>query len=83
MFSKYIYIIIFSPTTNSKEQEKLVTRTEYVLQDLHRKQVHGSSVPRHCVHQYINSNWRRDRNSVYSKGFNNNIKQPNVMISIV
>ena len=24
-----------------------------------------SSVPRHCVHQYINSNWRRDRNSVY------------------
>ena len=25
-----------------------------------------SSVPRHCVHQYINSNWRRDRNSVYT-----------------
>ena len=29
------------------------------------KQVHVSSVPRHCVHQYINNNWRRDRNSVY------------------
>ena len=24
-----------------------------------------SSVPRHCVHQHINNNWRRDRNSVY------------------
>ena len=27
--------------------------------NLHRKQVHVSSVPRHCVHQYINNNWRR------------------------
>ena len=24
-----------------------------VVQDLHKKQVHVSSVPRHCVHQYI------------------------------
>ena len=34
--------------------------------NLHRKQVHVSSVPRHCVHQYINNNWRRDRNSIYT-----------------
>ena len=36
---------------------------KYAVQNLHRKQVHVSSVPRHCVHQYIKSNWRRDRNS--------------------
>ena len=28
------------------------------VRDLHRKQVHVSSVPGHCVHQYIDSNWR-------------------------
>ena len=39
---------------------------KYVVQNLHRKQVHVSSVPRHCVHQYINNNWRWDRNSVYT-----------------
>ena len=39
---------------------------KYAVQNLHRKQVHVSSVPRHCVHQYIKSNGRRDRNLVYS-----------------
>ena len=35
-----------------------------------------NSVPRHCVHQNINSNWRRDRNSVYS--FINLLPLPNL-----
>ena len=68
VFSKYIYIIIFSPTTKIRNKKNWPLEQKYVLQDLHRKQVHVSSVPRHCVHQYFNSNWRWDRNSVSTNG---------------
>ena len=65
MFSKYIYIIIFSPTTKIRNKKNWPLEQKYVLQDLHRKQVHVSSVPRHCVPSEI-STTMRDRTETRS-----------------
>ena len=65
MFSKYIYILFFFHLQLiQRNKNNWPLEQKYVPQDLHRKQVHVSSVPCHCVHQYFNSNWRWDRNSV-------------------
>ena len=45
---------------------------KYAVQNLHKKQVHVSSVPRHCVHQYISiAIGEGTENSVYWKGRGN------------
>ena len=50
MFSKYVYIIIFFHLQLiQRNKNNWPPEQKYVLQDLHRKQVHVSSVPRHCV----------------------------------
>ena len=65
MFSKYIYIIIFSLTTKIRNKKNWPLEQKYVLKDLHRKQVHVSSVPRHCVPSEI-STTMRDRTETRS-----------------
>ena len=46
-----LYYNLFHIQLIQRNKKNLPGPPKYVLQDLHRKQVDVSSVPRHCVHQ--------------------------------
>ena len=54
-FAKYIYYNLFHIQLIQRNQKNWPGEQKYVLQALHRKQVHVSSVPCHCVPSEIST----------------------------